>query len=66
MKKLVKNKASGSQELPGDDLNKYIRKVNNTKTVLLKTLRLIHTIITGTPAMVGITIATSDIPTSVA
>ena len=60
----VKNKLNGFQQLLGDHLNKQIRKINNTTTMLLQILGLSpHPIIT---VMVGIVIATSDKTASVA
>ena len=60
----VKNKLNGFQQLLGNDLNKQIRKINNTTTMLLQLLGLSpHPVIT---VMVGIVIATSDQTTSLA
>lgn len=49
--------SNGSQQLFEDGLNKRIRKINNTSTILLQTLRLSpHPVIT---LMIGIIVATS-------
>ena len=64
MKKLVKNKPSGSQKLFRDALNKCMSQISKTPTVPFQILCLSHTIIAVT-AMVAITVTTPDTATSV-